>query len=155
VSNTHFALSTAAFYDLPLALLQPFVGKHKCGNGKLLDEFGDNLVLSTMAGDGWRRRHDVFKWGLSRWMSWAKMEYTCEVYGLFAAYINHGADTGMSARKRQSIIPDFAISSTAGRPRLLGELKCIGHSKTFFPSDKKESDRNGAIGTPVAVHRRR
>jgi len=67
----------------------------------------------------------VFKWGLSRWMSWAKMEYTCEVYGLFAAYINQGADTGISARKRQSIIPDYAISSAAGRPRSLGELKFV------------------------------
>ena len=66
------------------------------------------------------------------------MECTCEVYGLFAAYINQGADTGISARKRQSIIPDFAISSAVGRPRSLGELKFIGHSKTFFPSDKKE-----------------
>jgi len=89
----------------------------------------------------------VFKWGLSRWMSWAKMEYTCEVYGLFAAYINQGTDTGISARKRQSIIPDFAISSSAaGRPRSLGELKFIGHSKTFFPSDKKESDSAPALG---------
>ena len=146
VSNTHFALSMAAFYGLPPALLQPFVGKHKCTNGQLLDEYGDNLTLSNMAGDGWRKRHDVFKWGLSRWMSWAKMEYTCEVYGLFAAYINQGADTGISARKRQSIIPDFAISSAAGRPRSLGELKFIGHSKTFFPSDKKESDRCSGVG---------
>jgi len=88
----------------------------------------------------------VFKWGLSRWMSLAKMEYTCEVYGLFAAYINQGTDTGMSARKRQSIIPDFAISSAAGRPRSLGELKFIGYSKTFFPSDKKESDRCFGVG---------
>jgi len=69
VSNTHFTLSMAAFYGLPPALLQPFIGKHKCANCKLLDEFGDNLVLSNMAGDGWRKRHDVFKWGLSRWMS--------------------------------------------------------------------------------------
>jgi len=98
VSNTHFALSMAAFYGLSPALLQPFVGKHKCANGQLLDEYGDNLTLSNMAGDGWRKRHDVFKWGLSRWMWWAKMEYTCEVYGLFAAYINQGADTGI---KRQ------------------------------------------------------
>jgi len=52
VSNTHFALSMAAFYGLPPALLQPFVGKHKCANGKLLDEYGDNLILSNMAGDG-------------------------------------------------------------------------------------------------------
>ena len=146
MSNTHFALSMAAFYGLPPALLQSFVGKHKCTNGQLLDEYGDNLTLSNMAGDGWRKRHDVFKWGLSRWMSWAKMEYTCEVYGLFAAYINQGADTGISARKRQSIIPDFAISSAAGRPRSLGELKFIGHSKTFFPSDKKESDRCSGVG---------
>ena len=63
VSNTHFALSMAAFYGLPPALLQPFVGKHKCTNGQLLDEYGDNLTLSNMAGDGWRKRHDVFKWG--------------------------------------------------------------------------------------------
>ena len=94
-------------------------------NGKLLDEFGDNLILSTMAGDGWRKRH-VFKWGQSRWMSWAKMEYICEVYGLFAVYITQGADTGMRARKRQSIIPDFAISFAAGSPRSLGELKFEG-----------------------------
>jgi len=70
-SNTHFALSMAAFYGLPPALLQPFVGKHKCANGKLLDEYGDNLILGNMAGDGWMMRHDVFKWDLSRWMSWA------------------------------------------------------------------------------------
>ena len=56
VSNTHFVLSMAAFYGLPPAILQPFVGK-------LLDEYGDNLILSNMAGDGWRKRHDVFKWG--------------------------------------------------------------------------------------------
>ena len=87
-SNTHFAFSMAAFYSLPPVLLQPFVGKHKCANDKVLDDFGDNLIL-TMAGDGWRKRHDMFKWGLSRWMSWAKMEYTCEVYDIFAAYINH------------------------------------------------------------------
>ena len=129
MSNTHFALSMAVLYCLPPAFLQPFVGKHKCANGKLLDEFGDNLILSNM-GDGWRKRHDVFKWGLSRWMSWAKMEYTWEVYCLFGAYINLGADTGMSARKSQSIIPDFAISSAAGRPR----------------SDKKEGDRCSSVG---------
>jgi len=73
------------------------------------------------------------------------MEYTWEVYCLFGAYINLGADTGMSARKSQSIIPDFAISSAAGRPRSLGELKFIGHSKTFFPSDKKEGDRCSGV----------
>jgi len=56
----------AAFYGLPLALLQPFAGKRKCANGKLIDEYGDNLILSKMAGDWWRKRHDVFKWGLSR-----------------------------------------------------------------------------------------
>ena len=44
------------------------------------------------------------------------------------------------------MIPDFAISSAAGRPRSLGELKFIGHSKTFFPSDKKESDRCSGVG---------
>jgi len=85
---------------LPPALLQPFVGKHKCANGKLLDEFGDNLILTNMAGDGWRKRHDVFKWGLSRWMPWAKMEYTCEVYGLFAAYIKKESDRCSGVGKR-------------------------------------------------------
>jgi len=123
VSNTHFALSMAAFYGLPPGLLQPFVGKRKCANGKLLDEFDDNLIFSTMAGDGWRKR-TTFSSGA------CKMEYTCEVYGLFAAYINQGADAGMSARKRQSSIPDFAISSAAGRPR----------------SDKKEGDRCSSVG---------
>jgi len=82
----------------------------------------------------------------SRWISWAKMEYTCEVYGLFAEYINQGADTGMSTMKRQEDIPDFTISSTAGRPKLLGELKLNGQSKTFFPSDKKEGDRCSGVG---------
>jgi len=73
MSNTNFALSMVAFYCLPTELLQPFVGKHKCANDKLLDEFGDNLILLTnMEGDGWRKRHDVFKWDLSRWMSLAR-----------------------------------------------------------------------------------
>ena len=76
----------------------------------------------------------MFKWGLARWMSWAKMEFTSEVYGLFAAYINQRVD--MSVKKRQSLIPDFAISFAAGRPRQLGELKFIGQSEKFFPSDK-------------------
>ena len=97
-----------------------------------------------MVRDGWRRRHDGFKWGLARWMSWAKMEFTCEVYGLFAAYINQSAD--VSVRKRQSLIPDFAISFAAGRPRQLGELKFIGQSEKFFPSDKRRARCASALG---------
>ena len=29
---------------------------------------------------------------------------------------------------------------------MLGELKLSGHSETFFPSDKKESDRCSGVG---------
>ena len=36
--------------------------------------------------------------------------------------------------------------SAAGRLRSLGELKFIGHSKTIFPSDKKEGDRCSGVG---------
>ena len=128
---------------MPPACFQPFVGVSWCENGKLLDEYGDNLILSNMVGDGWRRRHDVFKWGLARWMSWAKMEFTCDVDGLFAAYINQSAE--MSVRKRQSLIPDFAISFAAGRPRQLGEMKFVRQSEKFFPSDKKEGERCSGV----------
>ena len=68
MSNTNFALAMAAFYGLPPALLQPLVGMYRCENGKLLDEYGDNLILSNMVGDEWRRRHDVFMWGLAMCM---------------------------------------------------------------------------------------
>ena len=77
-------------------------------------------------------------------MSWAKMEFTCEVYCLFAAYINQSVD--MSVRKRQSLTPDLTISFAAGRPRQLGELKFIGQSENVFPSDKKGGERCSGVG---------
>ena len=93
------------------------VGKHKCANGKLLDKYGDNLILSNMAGAGGGSDTTCSSGACRGGCRQPRWENTREVYGLVAAYINQGADTGMSARKRQSIIPDFAISSAAGRPR--------------------------------------
>ena len=46
--------------------------------------FGDALRCATLAGDGWRTRHDRHKMEIMRLLGWSGVVSSCEVTGLFS-----------------------------------------------------------------------
>ena len=89
--------------------------------------FGNNVLCQTLAGDGWRNRHDRIKTEIISMIGWSGMVATCEVWGLFHHLVPHEALGREDVRKqRQVMIPDFRVqlSSRTGQSETrLAELK--------------------------------
>ena len=52
-----------------------------------VDKYGDSVMAATLAGDGWRRRHDAVKMRIFGFLRWAGIEVDCEVFNIFAGLI--------------------------------------------------------------------
>ena len=76
---------------------------------RVLDRYGDNVVGQTLAGDGYRKRHDGVKQKMLGLMRWAGLDVECEVFNVFARYIpQQGLSRLERGRKRQGMVPNFA-----------------------------------------------
>jgi len=111
------------------------------------DPYGIALTSCVLSGDGWRRAHDTIKHAISDTCSTYQVEFTCEVFGLFASCIPQGqhrdALVGAHARGRLGMIPDFRFDGmnellSDGAPvagtQMLGELKRINQGPTRYPT---------------------
>ena len=78
------------------------------GNRKKIDAYGHNVMRSHVHGDGWRTRHDAFKWALAEQASWCQYGIQVEPTNLFLPHITQREGfMGQRARKRQGLVPDF------------------------------------------------
>ena len=109
---------------------------------RTLDKYGDNAAGQTLAGDGFRTRHDEMKRELLSLMRWAGLGVQCEVFNLFAGLIpQQGLARLERGRKRQGMVADFMVKlpgeavgvmGAAGSVAVLAELKCISSCPTWY-----------------------
>ena len=99
------------------------VGKRRGG------KFGDQVQAATVEGNNWRKRHDSIKVMLSKLFRWAKVNFQCEVFNMFAHLIpQQGLSRIERGRKRQGLVPDFLLEVEGERGLKkdeLAELKVI------------------------------
>ena len=109
---------------------------------RVVDSYGDNVVAQTLAGDGYRKRHDGVKRKISGLMRWAGVEAECEVFNLFSRYIpQEGLSRIERGRKRQGMVPDFSLRlpselaeelGVGGNSVVLAELKVLSSCPTRY-----------------------
>ena len=144
----------------------------------ICDKYGQQLVALQLAGDGWNTAHDSFKHALCQVLRDLRVEFDCEVFGLFSALIPQGPrrarlDDGSkrAAQKRQGMVPDFRIVAGSVAQRLgihaassfLAELKFIHLGRARYPNRvvgvgrHREAVRLRAakIGPEMLAHARR
>lgn len=138
IGNSDLRQAWEAYLGLPSTLLKKHVGG--LVNGKALDAYGHVLGNAMLAGDNWRKRHDDVKWAIYGLARIAQMDVTCEVFGLFAAYLNQ---QGLDQKTRQGLVADFKFN-IPGKPEFLAELKCINHGPSFF-DHLSVKERNGGV----------
>ena len=125
-SNTEFRCTIQAFYGVEQTMLAPHVGMN-LGRGNRLDPHGHLLTTMIASGPGWRGQHDDVKNAIARSASECKVEHTCEVYGVFAAYVGQNDMTGSH---RQGMVPDFMFK--IDHRESLAELKTIHQGRTWW-----------------------
>jgi hypothetical protein len=102
------------YLGLPSPCCRAHVGTKIGNTNREIDKFGKNLECAILTGDGWRTRHDGFKWLLHGLMQDASIDVVCEVMSLFTAEISSHDEVDRffqenSVRERQGMIPDFLL----------------------------------------------
>jgi len=111
------------------------------------DPYGTVLTSSTLAGDGWRTAHDAIKNAIVEICVAFKLDYTCEVFGLFSSCIAAGprrdAYLALKDARHPGMVPDFRFDDLSealggGGPAVAGtqrlaELKRINQGPTNYP----------------------
>ena len=132
LSSEEFTECLAALLCLPSPACASLIGE-RIGRSSV-DKYGDTVMASAVAGDGWRRRHDGFKMRILGLLRWAGVEVDCEVFNIFSGLIpQQGLSRLEQGRKRQGLVPDFRLrvpaAVGAGGPHLgemvLAELKTL------------------------------
>ena len=78
------------------------------GKRRSVDMYGDNVARSHVRGDGWRTRHDAFKWAIIQLADWCQYKLHVEPANMFLPFIRQRDDfMAKRARKRQGLIPDL------------------------------------------------
>ena len=146
LSNEEFSEATAALLCRPSPACASRVGE-RFGRGKVIDQWGDEVVNCTMQGDGWRRRHDALKLLLRKLLVWSGIPVMCEVFNLFASCIpQEGLNRIEMGRKRQGLVPDFLIpAEEGGGSGILCELKGMSASNTRYPIRRRLVDGTRAV----------
>ena len=125
IGNAELSECFAMYYGEPSPACAAFVGM-LLGSGrwcKPLDPYGNLLTLFTSKGDGWRQRHDAWKWMVDNLLREAGIDHTCEVAGLFTHLVQQRERfLQQSFRKRQVAVPDFRVSFLPPL-RLLADVK--------------------------------
>ena len=152
-SVDEFREIAAAYFGMPSPIASRFEGQPiysaKGDQRGTCDKYGARLVSLQLAGDGWNTAHDYFKHALCEVLRDLKVDFSCEVFGLFSSLIPQGprrsaldADTAAAARARQGLVPDFKIDSGSIGRKLLGasaissflaELKFIHLGTVRYP----------------------
>ena len=114
MSSQEFSTSAAALLCVPPPCCTPKVGVTIGGRGRggrsPVCKWGDNVVNSTMRGDGCRTRHDTMKLTIKDLHTKAGIPIVCEVFNLFADAIpQQGLSRIEQGRRRQAIVPDFKL----------------------------------------------
>ena len=134
LSNAEFSEAMALVLCTPSPACQDRVGQ-KVGKS-VVDKYGNAVMNEPLPGDHWRVRHDTVKMAISSLCSWARLEATAEVWGLFSHLIPSEALSRFeSGRKRQGMVPDFRfkIPSEHGESQVkLAELKLLSCCPTWY-----------------------
>ena len=118
MSSAEFAQAMESHLFLPSSAVRHMVGEKIQGGGGICDAFGDRLTSARLAGDGWRRRHNVMKRRLGKLLTWANIQHEVEVFNMFSHLIpKEGLSQIEVGRKRQALVPDLKIKErpTSGR----------------------------------------
>ena len=110
-----------------------------------VDKYGDSVMAATLAGDGWRRRHDAIKMRLFGLLRWAGIEVDCEVFNIFAGLIpQQGLSRLEQGRKRQGLVPDFRLRVPARGEGAQVEELVLAEFKTLSccPNRYQRNPRN-------------
>ena len=99
-----------------------------------------------------RPRHDDCKFAIADMLKEAKIEHTCEVYNLFAGYINQvpllagaAVDDDKEKRATQGLIPDFMYEKQRGQ-QTLADVKGIYVGNTRYGRARMaDNQRCGAV----------
>jgi hypothetical protein len=140
------------YFGLPLSLVAPYVGRSVFKASAPMDEYGSALANAMMSGDGWRTRHDTVKWQLHALMAAAQVKASTEVFGLFAASLDQTATSGLEAKAKQGMVPDFKIG-LVGKPDTLMELKIIGHVDAHFTLATSNVRCGGVAHRASTIHK--
>ena len=124
--NTELRCSWQAYLGVPQTMLDSHVGM-SLNRGKTLDKHGCALTTMNCCGDGWRRQHDEIKEAIAAACAECGVEFTMEVYGLFAAYVGQNNLNGSSC---QALVPDFMLT-LKNRRSVLFELKTLHQGVTW------------------------
>ena len=92
-------------------------GQRIANTRETLDAYGFRLCAVSIAGDGWRDRHDKIKWRLHEDLRSCGALATTEVCVLFAPLLPQAARSDPDAqprRKRQGIVPDMLVPHFGG-----------------------------------------
>ena len=148
LSSQEFSTASAALLCVPPPCCAPKVGDLIGGRGQggrtYVCKWGDNVVNSTMRGDGWRTRHDAMKLAIKDLHTKAGIPIVCEVFNLFADAIpQQGLSRIERGRRRQALVPDFKKRGEEGD--VLCELKFLNACKSRYPRNPRRRDGARAV----------
>ena len=99
------------------------------GGMRKIDAYGDNVMRSQVHGDGWRTRHDTFKWAVVEQAAWCQYQLHVEPTNLFLSHITQKEGfMGQKARKRQGLVPDFLDM----KRNVLLDVKTFSWGKKYY-----------------------
>ena len=162
LNNASFSEALALTLAMPSPACRAHTGQQiKVGDSACVDIYGDKVMSAVLPGDHWRIRHDTVKMELSSLCTFAKLEHTTEVFGLFAPLIPQQALSRYErGRKRQGLVPDFRLrisNNTNAARHQLAELKLISCCDAWYASSSGGNVRaveKRANGLPADYRRR-
>ena len=108
------------------------------GSRRKIDVYGDNVMRSHVHGDGWRTRHDTFKWALAEQASWCQYKIHVEPTNLFLPHITQKEGfMRQKARKRQGLVRDFLDV----KRNVLMDVKTFSWGDYYLPKRFRKSKR--------------
>ena len=147
IPSLEFSEIMAAFLALPSPACQSLVGTKLLQSGRLVDDFGDNIMCEKLPFDTWRTRHDQAKLAIEELATDAGVVVQPEVFGLFSPLIPSVATSegGMLSwsRDRQGLVPDFLFTFPAhygANVCQIAELKFISAGATYYRKTEKSVD---------------
>ena len=143
LSGAEFSEAAATLLCLPSPACASRLGEVVRGR-KRIDLFGDSVRSATLPGDGYRKRHDAAKDLLFKQLVSAGMNVQCEVFNLFSREIpQDGLARIERGRTRQSMVPDFKISTQEGDREVpaLYEMKVLSSCRTRYPRNPRPEAR--------------
>ena len=155
MDNTTFKECWSIYMGTASPICQDWIGKGFTDSFKrnlVVDPMGDNVARAMMPGDGWRTRHDAFKWLLHQQTTWCMYQTRVEPNNLFLAWIKQEDlfRRQEKARKRQGMVPDFL---DVGRHVLMDVKGCsFGPTRYGWRQFYRAEKCGGVLQRQEAVH---